>query len=404
MSDKTTLLFISPIVPSNKGNGLAMRAGAWLKALSVNHKITLLVIPISDNRRDLENFELSEFCESAQLISIPFWASVRSFRFLKKCFDYIFKKRFDYRFLGKVQQFCKSFKYDHVFIFRLYMLPYAEQFLPDQLEVMHLDLDDIESQTHRDLASLYQKNREPNQASKYKSKASYYEKLEAESLTKFKTVYVCSDADRKILSQKYQLRNVEIASNSVLLPDRQEKAAESEPFTFLFLGNLNYYPNQDAVRFFISEILPKIKQRAKKSFRLQIVGSGQRKTFESLMSEPEVQFIGYVPEVESWYRKADAFVAPLRAGGGTRIKILEAFSYGLPVVSTGAGITGIEAEAGRDFLLADSAEEFASSCLRLLDDRKLREELGNEAYNLVASRYCSHVFAQTLRPFQEYRK
>src|SRR5262249_18075811 len=100
-----------------------------------------------------------------------------------------------------------------------------------------------------------------------------------------------------------------------------------------------------------------------------------------------IQFIGEAADLRPWYAQADAVVAPVRAGGGTRIKILEAFSYRRPVVATSVSLEGSEAEPGRHVLVGDAAEEFADRCAGLIGDPEGRERLAGEAFAKLLELY-----------------
>ena len=108
-----------------------------------------------------------------------------------------------------------------------------------------------------------------------------------------------------------------------------------------------------------------------------------------LRSHPCVRLLGAVPEVRPLYEAADAAIVPLRAGGGTRIKILEAFSYRRPVVSTTIGAEGITATPGIEILLGDTAEDFAARCVDLMRAPDLADRLAANALCLVTNAYSA---------------
>jgi glycosyltransferase involved in cell wall biosynthesis len=172
----------------------------------------------------------------------------------------------------------------------------------------------------------------------------------------------------------------------------------THPFTFLFVGTLGYYPNEDAVVFFCREVLPKLRAAADASFLLRIAGSGLPEGLRALARLPEVRLSGYAPDIARLYADADAVVVPLRAGGGTRIKVLEAFAYQRPVVSTSMGIEGIDAVAGEHYLLGDTAGELARQCLRLMRDRELGKELAGRAHKLVTRQYAPQRLVDAVSP------
>ena len=120
--------------------------------------------------------------------------------------------------------------------------------------------------------------------------------------------------------------------------------------------------------------------------KLRIVG---RNPPESVLARrgPNVEVTGAVDDVKPWIERATAVVVPLRIGGGTRLKILEAMAMGKAVVSTSLGAEGIDVVGGRDLLLADDPELFASQAIRAVEDRELTVRLGEAARRLVAARY-----------------
>jgi polysaccharide biosynthesis protein PslH len=144
---------------------------------------------------------------------------------------------------------------------------------------------------------------------------------------------------------------VRVAPNAVRLPEREPTTTAAErPFTFLFVGTFGYYPNDDAAGFFCREVLPLLRETAPGPFRVNVIGRGGGREVQSLGSLPEVTVIGEVPDMANYYRASDAVIVPVRSGGGTRIKVLEAFSFERPVVATTIGIEGIDAGDGAQLL------------------------------------------------------
>ena len=121
---------------------------------------------------------------------------------------------------------------------------------------------------------------------------------------------------------------------------------------------------------------------------LLVVGTGVTRDVLNLSHIPEVEVIGEVERIDSWYQRADLVIAPLRAGGGTRIKLIEALAYRLPVVSTTIGAEGLDMVDGKHLLIGDRPEVFARHCLRLLQDEPLAERLAAEGRRLVEDRYA----------------
>ena len=164
----------------------------------------------------------------------------------------------------------------------------------------------------------------------------------------------------------------------------------------LFVGNLNYYPNQDALAFFIDEILPLLREQTTRRLNFTIVGSGKWPGIAARQHVKECDFVGYVADVAPYYQQADAVVVPLRAGGGTRIKILEAFSFRKPVVTTSSGIEGISAEDEAQVLIADQPARFAAQICRIMEDLPLAERLTTRAHKMLIENYTIDVLKHRL--------
>jgi glycosyltransferase involved in cell wall biosynthesis len=169
------------------------------------------------------------------------------------------------------------------------------------------------------------------------------------------------------------------------------------PQTLLFFGAIDYYPNTDAMLFFLHDALPQLAARYPQ-LRLCIVG---RKPPESILAQRSatVEVTGVVEDVRPWIERADVVIVPLRIGGGTRLKILEAMAMGKAVVSTTLGAEGLDVVPERDLLIADDADGLAVQVGRLLDDPELGRRIGASARQFVASRYSWRTAVDSLSTF-----
>lgn len=182
---------------------------------------------------------------------------------------------------------------------------------------------------------------------------------------------------------------VPIAVDTQQIRPARPPAASTEIVT---LGTLHYPPNADGIRWFLKDVFPRVQQHAPDS-RLTIIGKNPPQDFQQAArrSPQSVRVTGYVECLDPFFEAAAAVVIPVRAGGGMRVRILEAFARGLPVVTTTVGLEGIDAISGRDVLVADGASEFADAVLRLLDDPGLREQIGRRGRALVEREYDWNV-------------
>lgn len=153
----------------------------------------------------------------------------------------------------------------------------------------------------------------------------------------------------------------------------------------VFTGTLGYLPNVDAARYLGNEILPLIRA-VRPSVRVHLIGRVDDRV-RAMIAADGVEVVGWVPDVLPHLADADLFAAPLRVGGGTRLKILEAFAAGLPVVATPKAVEGLEVEDGVHALISDDAAGLARAVLALLDDEDRRERLALAARRLVEDTY-----------------
>src|SRR5207248_4381447 len=135
------------------------------------------------------------------------------------------------------------------------------------------------------------------------------------------------------------------------------------------------------------EIVPRLRAATTYPVCVEIVGDGASARLRQVAADAGVNLMGALPGLRSTYEKTTAVLIPVRAGGGTRIKILEAFSYGRPVIISRVGAEGIEATGGREILFAETPDEFASECVRLIEETDLSEHVSAHALRLVSERY-----------------
>ena len=172
-----------------------------------------------------------------------------------------------------------------------------------------------------------------------------------------------------------------------------------EPDRMLFFGANNYFPNHDALLYFIDEVLPKVIER-RPNAKLSIVGPGVQPAVQERQS-PHVEIVGFVDDLMPHLERASVVVVPLRIGGGTRLKIVEAMAKSKAIVSTRIGAEGIDLQHERDVLLADSPTDLAEQIVRVLSEPELGKRLGQHARVLAEQRYAWSAIVQRLEAFYE---
>jgi glycosyltransferase involved in cell wall biosynthesis len=149
---------------------------------------------------------------------------------------------------------------------------------------------------------------------------------------------------------------------------------------------MDFRPNVDAVLWFAAKVLPRIQAEIR-DIHFMVVGQRPHRRLDGLRSNPALTLTGWVEDTRPYIAQAAVYVAPLRIGGGTRLKLLEAMAMGKPVVATTLGAEGYPFTAGRELLLADTPADFASAVIELLRSPDLQFDLGRAAREFVAQRY-----------------
>ena len=202
-----------------------------------------------------------------------------------------------------------------------------------------------------------------------------------------------SEAEAALFRAKAALPQADIRAigNGIDL-DFYDPAAGFEPLErgegplILFTGQMDYRPNVDAVSFYATQVLPRIRERRPEA-RFAIVGRQPVRAVTALAGQAGVTVTGAVPDVRSWLAAADAVVAPLAIGRGIQNKVLEAMAMARPVVASPTAFNGIEAEPGRDLLVADGAEAQAHHVLDLLADPARAAGIGKSARRRMETHY-----------------
>ncbi len=234
-------------------------------------------------------------------------------------------------------------------------------------------------------------------------------RYEGELLKKVDHVLAVTEVDREALEEALRFTGtntnhapitvIPIAVDTQKLQPVQRKPASRNIVT---LGTLHYPPNADGIRWFVNEVFPLIRRRVADA-TLTIIGKNPPQDFLELAraNSHVIQVTGYVPELKPYLEESALMVVPVRAGGGMRVRILEAFAYAMPVVTTTIGLEGIQAVPGRDVLVADTPADFADRVVSLLEDANLQETLSANGRRLAETKYDWQIVLEAMRPIYE---
>lgn len=274
---------------------------------------------------------------------------------------------------------CLKLKPDAIFAHRLNaMCPIL--LTNKKLPPIFFDMDDIEHVAFR---------RSISQPPKWRLKRLLYLQIPALKLGERRAAhsanltFVCSKFDKKYLTTLWKGPKISYIPNSVNIPDTQPITKEP---TLLFLGSSDYEPNKNAIEFFLDKIWHLIQKKVPQA-HLIIAGSYPERIKHFSQNLAGVEFTGFVNDLKKLYKRSRIICCPILAGGGTRIKIIEAAAYEKPIVSTTIGIEGIKMSDGKEVFIRDDEKSFSKACVKLLKDRSLCKQMGKAARKVAEKEY-----------------
>ncbi len=382
----SNILLISPWLPWPPHDGARIRILETLRYLAGHHRVTLFA-HVHDDREREHVGALRAFCADVQVADLSSRSSRRVGRMIRAALTgapLIQGMHFDGGFAGRIAAATERQKFDIVHIEFSLIARYAAAVSRRHGSKLVLSTHNIESQRFARELELSSRSfrRFVLQADQL-----LFGNWEKKTVRQFDGAIAVSELDRQWLEEQLPGRPVAVAPNGVdtdFFRPRSPTTARAD--TIVFTGVMDYPPNEDAVIWFAEQAWPLLRRR-RPELVFQIVGTRPTVRVAALAAIAGVEVTGEVPDVRPYVERALAFVVPLRSGGGTRLKILQAMSIGCPVISTRLGAEGLAVGDRDNILFAERPEEFVAGVEELGSSPELSDRLSTSARSLVLQRY-----------------
>jgi glycosyltransferase involved in cell wall biosynthesis len=380
------VLLLTQVLPFPPDSGPKIKTWNTLKYLAARHEVTLVSFVRGDQSEDIK--VLRRVCAAVHSVPIsrtPLLDGMALIRSLTTGLPWVITRDDRAAMHHLLDQVARQVMYDVVHADQLNMAQYA---LPLPAGQRVLD-------NHNALWLLYKRLWQTLPAGPKKALFGRDWQLmkdyEGEMCRRFDGVIAVSENDRSALREAAG-NDLDIAVIPIAVDTHEVTPIQRNPGSdhILHIGTMFWPPNVDGVLWFLREIFPLVRSKLPDT-RFDVVGARPPHEVVAAGQADGVNVTGYVADPGPYLRDAGAVVVPLRAGGGMRVKILEALAQGLPVVTTTLGCEGIAVEHSRHLLIADTPEAFAQAVVRLLQDRPLAEELGRNGRRLIEERYDYRV-------------
>ena len=379
---KMRILFLSPTVPFPLTDGGRIRVFNLLKQIATKNSVTLLALETqptdAEGVSQLQQLGIQVHLvpNAATLPSVSLSTLLKAFRKQQP----ITVARYD---LPAYRQKFKELVATETFDLVHYEMFHTAQFHTETRLPGVLSQQNVDSAIWRRLCS---ETINPFYKFAYWTQQLAFQRYERVLSPKFDVVTCTSDIDATVFQRHCTRDAIEIIPNGVDVTHYQPDFSAEVPAHLIYIGSMDWYPNEDAVGFFADEVLPRIQERVP-DVRFSIVGGNPSARVQKLAERKGVVVTGRVPEIKPYFAEATVFVVPLRIGSGTRLKILEALAMGKAIVSTSVGAEGLALKDGEEIFIADEPTVFAEAVTRLLTDASLRRRIGENGRARVERDY-----------------
>ncbi len=394
------ILWISHIVPYPPKGGLLQRSHNLLRQISKKHEVHLVtlnqkkILPTTE-LLDEAISKLKELCYRINVFDIKSdlskynWGTMVVNNYFSK-FPYDVNWLSNDQMMSFMSMLSKNDKYDLVHIDTLGMYPYCVPFLNVPIVLNHHN---IESQMMSKRSEFEKNTFKRYYTAKEAIKLQTYEKR---ICPRCDMNIVVSDLDSSRMKNNIKDINIAVVPNGV--DDKYftpNTGSDIKREGLIFAGGMSFYPNREAMLYFISEIWPLLKTDYP-NIPVTIIGRDPPKELLNISLWSNISPKGFVDDVRPYFDSAKIYICPIFNGGGTRLKILDALAMAKPLVATEFAVEGLDLVAGKHYLPANNASEFVNQIKKLLNDDNLRNYMGMEGRKFIEERYSWEIIGNKL--------
>lgn len=393
-----TVLFISQQIPWPKNSGGNIRSYHVLEALGTSFDVSLVTSANTKAMAEEGREALAGLCKTIEVLPDPKSpsgaAKARSFlASLASGVPAFVQHNYNRSIAEAVRRLAGSGKFDLIHLNHLDTVPYVGSVSATPYVI----------DTHNILYDYYARRSaqvtNPVAKSAFALEARRLRRYEHQALRRARLTLTCSREEKEMLMALDPELRVEVVPNGV--DSRYFAPVVSDAFDnppdLVFLGDMAYPPNHDAAVGFVRAVFPELVRRVGQ-VRLVVVGKNpQRELLGMATGRSDLLVTGFVDDVREYLGRARVFVVPVRYGSGTRLKVLSAFSMGLPTVSTTLGAEGIQCRNEHDILIADEPAEMATAVHRLLTDAELHRRISKNCRETATQNYDWTEIGEQLR-------
>jgi polysaccharide biosynthesis protein PslH len=378
--------------PYPPASGGQLRDYNLLRSLAEEFDIYLLIMSSSDFPVESAIDEMQKYCQYVEIIRHEYKHSL--FLFIKSLLKKVPYKIFQYtslKFKTRIRELLNTHQFNLIFCDHIYLTDN----LPTDINLPVIPhTEDAFSFLYKQVAEQARFIRKIYASLQWKILFDYEIKI----FKKYGIFIAVSQEEKKKIAEVLPGIKIPIIPNGIdLLYFKPQNTSNKNDLNLVFVGLMDSFPNEDAVTFFVKEIFPFILKKNDK-IKFFVVGKNPTGKVQSLNDNKNIFVTGTVDDVRPFIAKATIYVVPLRLGTGTRLKILEAMSMGIPVISTSIGCEGLNAEDNKNIIISDEPGNFAAGIINLIEDDELRKQIALEGRKL-AEQYSWVSIGQNLNNF-----